>query len=226
MDGDTGVPLVMIDGPELTARRTAAVSALAARYLAPADCRTHLVIGAGKVAACAARSHRQVRPIERTLVWARAADKAKALCAELRGEGLAAEAVGDLAAAIAGADLITTATLAADPVLPGAALKREVHLDLIGAYLPHMREADDAAIAGAAIWVDNPVGALSEAGELAIPLASGTIAPEAIRGGLADLVRCQEASWTRPPGKTAFKSVGMAVSDFAAAQCVLKRLAE
>lgn len=222
LDGDTGQPLLMIDGPELTARRTAAVSALAAQYLAPELCRTHLILGAGAVAGCVARSHRAVRRIEKTLVWARSMMKAKALCTELNSEGILAEPVEDLQTAVSESDLISTATLSAEPILLGGALRQEVHLDLIGSYLPDMREADDAAVAGAIIYADNPGGALKESGELSIPIASGVITPSALAGGLHDLVR--QSSWRRPEGKTIFKSVGMAVSDFAAAQCVLKWL--
>lgn len=224
MDGVTGQPRLMIDGPVLTARRTAAVSALAARYLAPEQAGIHLVIGAGAVAGCAARSHRHVRPIAHTLIWARKPEQARRLCDELRAEGLDARPVEDLDAAAASADIVTTATLASEPVLRGRVLKDDVHLDLIGAYLPHMREVDDAAIAGAAIYADNPDGALNETGELAIPIAGGVIARADLRGGLADLVAVPAQDWRRPPGKTVFKAVGMALSDLAAANCVVKTL--
>lgn len=224
MDGATGQPQFLIDGPVLTARRTAAVSALAARYLAPERSETHLVIGAGAVAGCAARSHRHIRPITRTLIWARNAEKAQRLCEELSTEGLDARPVDDLDSAVASADIVTTATLACEPVLRGHALKSDVHLDLIGAYLPHMREADDAAIARSTIYADNPEGALSETGELAIPLANGVITRNELRGGLGDLIANTASGWQRPPGKTVFKSVGMALSDLAAATCAVKCL--
>lgn len=220
LDGETGRPLLMIDGTELTARRTAAVSALAAQHLAPPSSRTHLIMGAGAVAACVARSHRILGTIDRTMVWARNGVRAAALCAELNSEGLCAEAVDDLERAISESDIISTATLASEPILFGRHLKEEVHLDLIGAYLPHMREADDAALQGAIIYADNPEGALKESGEIAIPLAANIIPAAALVGGLTDIL--QQPHWQRPRGKTIFKSVGTAISDFAAAQCALK----
>src|SRR4051812_10707601 len=103
-DGVTGVPLALIDGNEITARRTAAASALAASWLAREDARHLLVVGAGQVARLLPQAYGAVRKIERVSVWARAPGKADALAAQLRTEGTEAQAVRDLQAACAAAD--------------------------------------------------------------------------------------------------------------------------
>ena len=96
LDGQSGRPLALIDGPELTVRRTAAASALAARYLARDDASNMLMVGSGAMAPCLVRAHRSVRPIETVTIWNRNLDNAEALAETLRGEGIAARATTNL----------------------------------------------------------------------------------------------------------------------------------
>ena len=222
----SGAPLALIDGDALTVRRTAAASALAARHLARGDARTLLLVGAGHLAPWLARAHVALRPgLSRVLVWARRGEAAQALAAQLRGEGIEALAQPDLPSAVAQADLICCATTATEPVLHGAWLRPGTHLDLVGGFRPHMREADDAAIARCeCIVVDTRAGALAEAGDLVQPLARGVIAPERIGGDLAELLRGEIAGRTADAQITLFKSVGSALEDLAAARLVVSRL--
>ncbi len=145
-DAKTGRHLAALDGGELTDRRTAATAALAASHLAPADARRLLVVGAGRVAANLADAFRAVRPIEDVTVWNINAENAERLARRLNGAGFRAAAATDLEAAVADADIISCATLAIDPLIAGAWLRPGQHLDLIGSFRPHMREADDAAV--------------------------------------------------------------------------------
>ncbi len=221
-DAATGVPLALMDGNEITARRTAAASALAASCIAPADAGDLLVVGAGRVAALLPAAYAAVRPLRRVRVWARRADAARALVDRWRAEGMAsAEAVppGGLAAAVAAADVVSCATLATEPVVQGAWLRAGTHLDLIGSFTPAMREADDACFAHAALYVDTEE-ALAKSGELLGPMSRGVFAPDAVLGTLADLVA--HTARPRPPGAhhTVFKSVGTALEDLAAAVLV------
>jgi ornithine cyclodeaminase len=216
-DAATGVPLALIDGDQITARRTAAASALAASYLARADASHLLVVGAGRVAALLPEAYRAVRPIERVTVWARRHDAAAALAARLRGTGFAATACADLPAAAAAADVVSCATLAADPVVRGAWLRPGSHLDLIGSFTPAMREADDDCFRGAALYVDTEE-ALAKSGDLLSPLARGVFAADAVRGTLAALCRGEAPGRTDPRERTVFKSVGTALEDLAAAE--------
>lgn len=216
---NTGVPLAMLDGNEITARRTAAASALAASFLAPADAATLLVVGAGRVGGLVAEAYRAVLPIRRVLVWDRTPARAGALVETLQALGIAAESTTDLATAASGADVVSCATLSTQPLVRGAWLAPASHLDLIGSFAPHMREADDACFAGAQIYVDT-AEALQKSGDLLEPLASGVITPADVCGSLADL--CRGTPRPRPAAgqRTVFKSVGSALEDLAAAVLV------
>jgi alanine dehydrogenase len=224
-DRTSGAPLALLDGEALTVRRTAAVSALAAQRLARDDARTLLVVGAGRLAPWLARAHLALQPgLARVLVWARAAGSAEALAQTLRSEGVAAQAVDEVAAAVAQADVISCATTATTPPVRGEWLQPGTHLDLVGGFRPDMREVDDAAIARCdLIVVDTRAGALAEAGDLVQPLARGVITPDRIAGDLAELLRGECAGRTQRDQVTLFKSVGTALEDLAAAQLVVGR---
>lgn len=223
-DAQTGVPLALIDGNEITSRRTAAASALAASWLAPPDASHLLLVGAGRVAELLPAAYRAVRPIARVTVWARQAAQAEALAGRLRGEGFDAQAAVDLPAATARADIVSCATLATEPVVRGAWLGPRTHLDLIGSFTPQMREADDACFVNARLFVDTHE-ALRKSGELLGPMQRGVFQPEDVAGTLEDLARGTVVG--RLPdsqGRTVFKSVGTALEDLAAAVLVYERL--
>jgi ornithine cyclodeaminase len=215
-DAVSGAPLAQIDGAEITARRTAAASALAASMLARRDARHLLVVGAGRVARLLPEACRTVLPIERVSIWARDATRAGAVADDLRTRGVEAEAVTDLEPAVRVADIVSCATLAEAPLVHGRWLAAGSHLDLIGSFTPQMREADDACFAGAGLWVDTEE-ALQKSGDLLGPLARGVIRADAVRGTLAGLCR-GEAPGRRSAGeRSVFKSVGTALEDLAAA---------
>ena len=222
LDRTTGEPRALLDGEALTLRRTAAASALAARYLARDDARTLLVVGAGHLAPWMARAHAALRPgIERVLLWARDAAAREARAAELRRDGLPAQAVDDLEAAVREADIVSCATTATTPLVRGAWLGPGTHLDLVGGFRPDMREVDDAAVARSRIVVDTLAGALAEAGDLLQPLQRGVIDRAQVLGELADLVRGTLRARISPDDVTLFKSVGTALEDLAAAELVI-----
>lgn len=219
-DADTGVPLALLDGNEITARRTAAASALAGGWLVRADARRLLVVGAGRVAALLPAAWRCVRPeLDDVRVWARSRNQAEALAAAWRTQGLPAQAAPDLAAAAAQADIVSCATLAREPLVRGRWLRPGSHLDLIGSFTPEMREADDDCFAGAGLWVDTEE-ALRKSGELLGPMARGVFAPADLRGTLAQLCTGAAAGRATPAERTVFKSVGTALEDLAAALLV------
>jgi ornithine cyclodeaminase len=204
-DAQTGQPLAMLDGDEITSRRTAAASALAASYLAPPTSRTLLVVGGGRVASLLAEAYRTVLPIERVIVWGRDGASAQALAARLRARAIDARAETDLASAVEEADVVSCATLATQPL---------VH----GSFTPTMREADNACFIGARIYVDT-AEALAKSGDLLVPIAQEVFSADDIAGDLAKLVR-GEARGRGGGGRTVFKSVGTALEDLAAATLV------
>jgi ornithine cyclodeaminase/alanine dehydrogenase-like protein (mu-crystallin family) len=199
-DATTGEPLAQIDGNEITARRTAAASALAASKLVPAGARRLLVLGRGRVGSLLPEAYRAVRPIDTVTVWH-------------RGAGI------DLAQAVREADIVSCATLSEEPLVRGEWLQPGSHLDLIGSFTPRMREADDACFADAAIHVDTEE-ALAKSGDLIGPISRGVFAPSDVRGTLASLCRGTAAPRRHAGERTVFKAVGTALADLAAAMLV------
>jgi ornithine cyclodeaminase len=220
-DATTGVPLALIDGNELTARRTAAASALAAGWLALRDARRLLVIGTGRVAQCLPDAYRAVRPIEHVAVWARTTEPALRMVARLRARGIAARAVPDLEQAVGEADIVSCATPARAPVVHGQWLRPGSHLDLIGSFTPDMREADDDCFAGATVYVDTEE-ALTKSGDVLAPIARGVWRVADLGGTLTTLARAQAAGRRSDTERTVFKSVGTALEDLCAAILVFE----
>ncbi|HEV8680752.1 MAG TPA: ornithine cyclodeaminase family protein, partial [Stellaceae bacterium] len=225
LDAATGEPQALLDGTALTLRRTAATSALAADYLARADSAVHLMVGTGALAPHLIAAHRAVRAIRETRIWGRDRAKAAALAGRLAATGIAAAPVSDLAEAVAAADIVTSATLAHEPLICGEWLKPGTHLDLVGGFTPEMREADDASVARAAVYIDTDA-ALREAGDIVQPLRSGYLARERILGDLFALARGICPGRRDPTAITLFKSVGSALEDLAAAQLAFGRHAQ
>lgn len=219
-DGRTGQALAVLDGDELTARRTAAISALAASYLARTDAQHLLVVGTGVLSPNMARAHAAVRPLARIEIWGRRPEAAAAVAETLRAEGLPAEASDDLDASIGRAGIVSCVTGATESLVRGELLSGGAHLDLVGSFQPDMRESDDEAAARATIFVDTVAGALLS-GDLAQPLASGVITEASICADLRALVAGEHPGRTAPDEITLFKSAGFAAADLAAARLAL-----
>ena len=203
-DGANGDPLAIMDGTELTYRKTAADSALGARLLAREDAATLLMVGAGGLAPHLIAAHRAVRPsLERILVWNRTRAKAEAVAA-----GVGGTVVESLADAVSEADVISTATMTAEPLVEGRLLRPGTHLDLVGAFKPDHREVDDDVVLRADLYVDHREATLNEDGDLVIPLQAGLITREDIRGDLYELCRGDVAGRTDPGAITLFENGG------------------
>ncbi len=213
----TGELLAIIDGGELTARRTAAASALASRYLSRADSASLLVCGTGRLSFNLIEAHSAVRPITKVAIWGRDPDKAEALARRTANLGLDASVVGNLEQAASEADIISCVTLSETALICGAWLKPGAHLDLIGAFKPSMRESDDEAVRRSTLFVDTRAGALSEAGDIIQPIRAGIISAEDIVADLADLVAGIHKGRMRDEEITLFKSVGASLEDLAGA---------
>ncbi len=223
LDGKTGAPLALIDGPMLTVKRTAAASALASSYLSRPDCERLLMVGTGSLAPYLVMAHASVRPICNVLIWGRTPDKARRLAKRLDRPNFRVAATEDLEAAVRGAHVISCATLSKDPLVKGEWLQPGQHLDLVGAFRPDMRESDDAAIGRARVFVDTRDGALKEAGDIVQPLESGVLDPADVAGDLFELTRGERAGRRFYDQITLFKSVGTALEDLAAAELAAER---
>jgi alanine dehydrogenase len=217
MSAETGETLAMIDGGELTARRTAAASALAADYLAGKEASHLLVAGTGRLALNLVEAHSSVRPIRRVTIWGRDRAKAEDVAARATALGFEAKAAENLEAACAEADIVSCATLSPVPIIKGEWLRPGVHVDLIGAFRPDTRESDDEAVRRSSIFVDTRAGATSEAGDIVIPIRNRVIKADAIVADLYELTRGLHIGRTADGEITLFKSVGAALEDLAGA---------
>ncbi len=225
LDPRTGAPLALLDGSRLTVLRTAAASALAARYLARQDAAEMVMVGSGALAPCLIRAHLAARPsLQRVRIWNRNPDKAAVLAADLKGKGLPTEAAPDLEMAVREADLISCATLSREPLVHGDWLKSGAHLDLVGAFTPEMRESDDRAMQVGSVFVDTRAGATKEGGDIVQAMASGAITTDSIAADLHDLTRGDHPGRRDDGEITVFKSVGAALEDLAAARLAYERL--
>jgi ornithine cyclodeaminase len=224
MSGETGEPLACMDGTRLTLWRTAAASALAARFLAREDASHLLMIGAGALAPHLVRAHRAVRPITRVTLWNRTRSRAIKTAFAFSTDGIDAEVADELEAAVRQADVVSCATLSPSPLVRGAWLKKGAHVDLVGAFTPAMREADDEAVRRARVFVDTRAGAPKGSGDIAIPLKKKVIAAKDIQADLFELCRGTNKGRRRAAEITLFKSVGTAIEDLAAAMLVWRKL--
>jgi alanine dehydrogenase len=220
LDAATGEPRAILDGEELTLRRTGAASALASRHLSSPDASRLLMVGTGRLAPHLIESHLLVRPIREVRIWGRHADRAHALAVSLARADVAIECAENLEAAVRWADVVSCATLSRRPLVHGAWLKAAQHLDLVGAYTADMCETDDEAIARAELFVDTRAGTLGESGEIMGAIARGVIDQSAVRAELSELA---SGRFTRssPQSITLFKSVGTALEDLVAAELAL-----
>jgi alanine dehydrogenase len=223
-DGPTGETLCGMDGAMLTLRKTAANSAAAADWLARKDAETLCMIGAGALAPHLVEAHCAVRPIRQVLWWNRSRPAVERAIAALapRLPKVALVAADDLHDAISFADIISTATMATEPLVKGVWLRSGTHLDLVGGYRPDMREADDDCINFAARhYVDARFTTLEVAGDLTQPIASGALDPAAVidmeqaaRGQKPKRISEDEITW--------FKSGGGGHEDLATAWAVYR----
>ncbi|MEM6276483.1 MAG: ornithine cyclodeaminase [Pseudomonadota bacterium] len=209
-DDATGALAAVIDFTLVTKWKTAADSLLAALRLAP-EARRILIVGAGTVGRSVREAFGAGFPAASFEVWNRTGAAADALCAEYD----MTLPVGDLAAAVKRADIIVGCTMATEPWLDGSWLRDGQHVNLIGAYRPDMREADDAALGRSRVFVDSFATTLGHIGELKIPLEEKVIDREHVLADYYDLDAFV------PGGITLFKNGGGAHLDLMTARYIL-----
>lgn len=217
MDGTTGAPLAFMDAAELTARRTAGTSALAARYLSREDSSKLLIVGSGRMAMSLGHAHAEVRPIKEIQVWSRTAEKAEQTAEYYRAAGFSAKVATTLEEGTRRADIVSCATMSEQPLILGEWVQPGTHIDLVGAYKPTMRETDDALVSISTVFADTRDGVLAEAGDLLIPIANGSFSREGIAAELAELARGDHPGRSSGNEITLFKSVGASLEDLAGA---------
>ena len=181
----TGVLEALVDFHLVTKWKTAGDSLLSASKLARKDSRNILLVGAGTVARSMVQAYAALFPDAKFSIWNRSPAGAAAMAAA----DPRVTAVTDLEAAVRGADVICTATMSREPLLKGAWLQPGQHIDLIGAYTPAMREADDEVMRRASLFVDSRATTVHHIGELKDPIARGVITEADIKGDFYDMAQ-------------------------------------
>lgn len=213
-DGLRGEPLAILDGAAITKKRTAATSALASKYLSRENASSLLVCGNGTLAPEMIMAHSSIRRLGKIFIWGRDIKKSKDIAARFPDKTIKILPVLD--PEYLQCDIISTVTSSAVPLFNGEWVGEGSHLDLVGSYLPAMREVDDKLIQRCTIYTDTD-SAIKESGDLAIPLERGIISRDDVKGNLYDL--CQDKVEGRVDDLqiTLFKSVGYALEDHVAA---------
>jgi len=222
-NGENGETLAMLDGNELTLRRTACASGLACDYLARQDASDLLIVGAGALAPHLIQAHMAVRPIKTISIYNRHEAKAVSLAKNLQHQGLNAHAITNIKTATKKVDIVSCATTSTKPIILGEWLQPGVHIDLVGAFKPTMRETDGDAIARSDVFVDTRDGAKSEAGDLLQAAQEGHFSQADIKADLFDLAGGQHKGREADNQITLFKSCGTALEDLAAAAFIYEK---
>jgi ornithine cyclodeaminase len=224
-DPETGSPVALLDGTEITAIRTGAGSALSARLLAREDSSVLAVIGTGVQARSHARAMVRVRPITEIRIAGRDAGKARALAAQLAAElGAKVCAADSYREALDGADIVCATTHARAPVVHREWLALGTHVTSVGLRADG-RELDDQTVVDSLVFVESRRAALapypSGSNDLTDPIRDGLITPDHVRAELGELVTGTKTGRESADQLTVYKSVGVAVQDAAAAALVL-----
>lgn len=221
-DRKSGVPLALVEGRSVTFWRTAAMTALAADYLARRDAARLLVCGTGNLSPYLALAHAAIRPIREIGIWGRNHEKAARVVEELHGRraDIDIQVVNDLESAAREADIICCATASREPIILGEWVRPGTHAGFIGNHERHARECDTEMVVKSRIYVDSRVNVLNEAGEILIPIEEGRLHEADVMGELSELCAGRVAGRASDGEITLFKSVGTALADLAAARLV------
>lgn len=221
---ETGEPQALMNASQITATRTAAVSAVATRLLARPDSGNLGIIGAGVQARTHLEALSLVRSIKRARVACRTRDHAMQLVRELQDKfEFPIEAVNSNEEAVRGADLIVTATSAHEPVLERQWIADGAHINAIGTHSPQSREIDSATMAAARIFADRRESVLNEAGDYLLAAQEGAVGPESIVAEIGELVINAKQGRTADSEVTLFKSLGLAIEDVVCAEYLLRK---
>ena len=218
-----GRPLAVLDGTELTLRRTAAAAALAAKRLARENSETLAVLGTGSLSVPLVQAHTDTMRFKNVLVWGRQFHKTQRVVKQLKELGIEVRAMGDLEETLALSDVVAVATTATEPFLKADWVKPGTHISLVGAFTPQMAEAEPVLMARSQLFADCRASVLEKGGEVFQAIKQGLVLDSDIVADLAELTAQSDRNW-RHDGQaiTVFKSVGFALVDLIAAEVVMK----
>jgi ornithine cyclodeaminase len=226
-DGETGELRALVDGSAITAVRTAAVSVVATKALARPDAAELAILGSGVQAEAHLHALAEALPgLRRVRIHSRTAANAEKLCRDAGARyAFPVEPAGSVAEALRGADVVVTATTAREPVVEREHLEPGMHLNVVGSSIPTTRELSGAAIAATRLFVDRRESTVNEAGDYLFALREGAIAADHIAGELGEVLIGTAEGRRSDDEITAFKSLGLAVEDLAAAELAVQAAA-
>jgi len=220
-DGDTGELVALMNAAPVTEIRTAAVSAVATRALARSDAQRVAILGAGAQARGHVHAMRVVLDDPEIRIWARRAEAAEELAAEV-----GATVSPSVDAALFGAEVVCTTTGAVEPIVERRWLTSGAHVNAVGSCFPTTRELDTETVANASFFTDRRESCLNEAGDFILAAAEGAIGPEHIRAELGEVLAGMHPGRDSEEAVTVFESLGIAVEDLASAELVVRRARE
>lgn len=225
-DDKDGALRATIESRLITEYKTAGDSVLGAKLLARPDPQHIVIVGAGAMARTLIQAYSASFPsLRRISVWARRHEQARVLVNSLDLIGIEVAAVRDLAATLKTADIVSCATMAREPVIFGKWITPGTHIDLVGAFTPDMREADDELILKGSVFVDFFETTVDRIGELTQPIAAGVIGRDHVQGDLYSMVQKSNGSWRKADDQiTVFKNGGGAHLDLMIAAYIVRAL--
>lgn len=227
LDPDTGALQAIIDGRYITEARTAAVSAVSARFLANPGASTLAIIGSGVQARSHLEAYQHVRQLKEVRIWSPREHSRQQFVDDMSPHvPVRITASPTAEAAVRGADLIVLVTSSPTPVIEDSWVSDGAHVVCVGACRPTQQEMPPALVARSRLYVDSSAAAVVEAGDIVMNIAAGLFDASHIRGELGELVLGRIDGRQSPSDITVFKSLGMAVEDVVAADLVLRRAIE
>lgn len=226
-DAAHGQPLALLDAGVLTARRTAAASALATELLARDDAHVLAVIGAGEQARAHIEALLSVMELEEVRVCARDFGRVQAFCDALDlPAGIRLGCYSDPAEALEGAHVVCTVTSSPTPVVDGAMLAPGMHLNLVGACTRDRQEITTTSLPLCQYFLDATESAWDQAGELHSALEAGLIDRRYPRGEIGQVLNGDLPGRRRAAEITVYRSLGVAAQDLVVAEYLYRQALE
>lgn len=225
-DAETGAPLAILDSIEVTLRRTAAASALAARFLARPESTSIAICGCGAQGLAQLEALADVLPLAGGAAWDQERARAEALALHARASlGLDLRAADSCRDATVDADVVVTCTTAKSPFLGRGDVRSGVFIAAVGADAPHKSEIDPALMEASSVFVD-VLEQCMVMGDLHHALQAGVMTGKDVRGDLAALASGSVPGRVRADEVIVFDSTGTGIQDVASVAALFDRARE
>jgi ornithine cyclodeaminase/alanine dehydrogenase-like protein (mu-crystallin family) len=220
LDGESGVPLTMMEGDHLTAMRTGAASGLATDLLAVKNAKAAAIFGAGLQAGKQLEGIMVVRRLSRIYVFDPNSDRVDSFIREMKNKFGVTILPAPSEEILENVQIICTATTSNQPVFSDKWIPASVHINGIGSFKAQAREIPSETVSRARLVVDQREACLKEAGDIIIPMTEGRISENHIHAELGEIISGSKSSRMNEEEVTIFKSVGNAIQDLYSAHAI------